>query len=207
MHPNRIFEWSNEAEILDFVGSHNFAHIFSSSEAGLAVVHAPVLVTFDGAIRFHVARRNRAAAQMEGNRLLLSIVGRDGYQSANWYVSANQVPTWHYEAVEIEGEARELSEQELVTLLDNLSAMMEVRYSPDQPWTRAKMAPGSFEAMTKVIVGFEVVPDVIRGTRKFNQHKPAQDRAATITGLRSGGLGEVADAVEQLVRKSSEAAE
>lgn len=207
MHPNRVFEWSDQAEILDFVGSHNFAHIFSSSEAGLAVVHAPVLVISGGAIRFHVSRRNRAAAQMEGNRLLLSIVGRDGYQSANWYVSENQVPTWHYEAVEIEGEARVLSNEELVTLLDTLSAVMEARYSPERPWTRSKMAPGKFDAMTKAIVGFEVLPDAIRGTRKFNQHKSAEDRAATIAGLGRGGLGEVAKAVEQLNRKSSEAAE
>jgi transcriptional regulator len=198
MHPNRAFEWTDRAEILGFVRATAFAHIFSSGESGLAVVHVPVLVTRAGTIQFHVARRNRAAPQLHGNRLLLSITGRESYQSANWYVSENQVPTWHYEAVEIEGVARTLTDDELVVLLDNLSAEMEERYSQEHPWTRAKMQPGSFEAMTKAIVGFEVVPDAIRATRKFNQHKSAEDRAATAAGLRGVGLGEIAEAVEQL---------
>jgi transcriptional regulator len=206
MHPNRAFEWSDRAEILDFVRAAAFAHIFSSGESGLAVVHVPVLVTTAGTIQFHVARRNRAAAQLGESRLLLSIAGREGYQSANWYVSGNQVPTWHYEAVEIEGISRALTDDELVILLDNLSAEMEGRYSPQDPWTRAKLEPGTFEALTKAIVGFEVMPDAIRATRKFNQHKSAEDRAATVAGLRGAGLAEIADAVERF-GKSPRAAE
>ena len=207
MHPNRAFEWSDRSEILDFVRAAAFAHIFSSGESGLAVVHVPVLVTTAGTIQFHVARRNRAAAQLGENRLLLSIAGREGYQSANWYVSENQVPTWHYETVEIEGIGRTLTDDELVILLDNLSAEMEGRYSPQQPWTRAKMEPGSFEAMTKAIVGFEVMPDAIRATRKFNQHKSAEDRMATGAGLRGAGLAEIADAVEHFGSKAPRGAQ
>ena len=207
MHPNRAFEWTDRAEILEFVRATTFAHIFSSGENGLAVVHVPVLVTGAGAIQFHVSRRNRAASQLGGNRLLLSVVGRDAYQSANWYVSENQVPTWHYEAVEIEGLGRTLTDEELVILLDSLSAEMEDSYSPQRPWTRAKMEPGSFEAMTRAIVGFEVVPDTIRATRKFNQHKSAEDRAATVAGLRGAGLTEVADAVEHFGSQARRGAE
>ena len=47
------------------------------------------------------------------------------------------------------------------------------------------MEPGKFEAMTKAIIGFEVDPTEVRGTRKFNQHKPADDLAATIEGQRA----------------------
>ena len=80
------------------------------------------------------------------------------------------MPTWHYEAVEIEGIARELSEEELVSLIDQLSDTMEQRYSPERPWKRvgdvARQVRG---ADLKAIVGFEVQPTEIRGTRKFNQ--------------------------------------
>ena len=44
------------------------------------------------------------------------------------------------------------------------------------------MDDGKFEAMTRAIVGFEVDPTEVRGTRKFNQHKAADDLAATIEG-------------------------
>ena len=197
MHPNPAFHWTDQAEMLDFVAHRAFAHIFTASQAGLFVVHAPVAV-HEHRIWFHVAKRNRIAGQFEGGRALISVSGREAYQSANWYVSADQVPTWHYEAVEIEGPVRRLSDQELVAFLDILSEAMEGRHSPEQPWTRAKMAPGRFEAMTQAIVGFEVEPAEIRGTRKFNQHKSGGDLAATIAGQCGAGRQDIVAAIAEL---------
>jgi transcriptional regulator len=198
MHPNARFDWTDEQEMLGFVSRQSFAHIFTASNAGQFVVHAPVIVR-EGKVWFHVSRRNRIADQLDGQPVLISVTGRDAYQSANWYVSANQVPTWHYEAVEIEGPARQLSDQELVELLDRLSAEMEGRFSPENPWTRGKMEPGKFEAMTKAIVGFEVEPSAVRGTRKFDQHKKDEDLTATLEGQRAAGRADIVEAIDQLV--------
>ena len=201
MHPNKAFDWTGRAEMLRFADERAFAHIFTASDAGLFVVHAPVMVTEGGKLWFHVARRNRIAGHLDGRALLVSVAGRDGYQSANWYVTDNQVPTWHYEAVEIEGTARKLTDEELVELLDGLGDRHESRHSPEKPWTRAKMEPGSFEAMLRAIVGFEVDPTEIRGTRKFNQHKAADDLAATIDGQRGAGREDIVVAIRELTRK------
>ena len=197
MHPNRAFDWTDAEEMLRFANRTAFAHIFTASEAGLFVAHAPVLVK-DGRIWFHVSKRNRIAEHVAGQRVLISISGRESYQSANWYVSENQVPTWHYETVEIEGAARPLSKDELVELLDGLSDMHERRVSPERPWTRDKMAPGKFEAMTRAIVGFEVEPEEVRGTRKFNQHKAGEDLQATIDGQRGAGRNDIVTAIREL---------
>jgi len=197
MHPNPAFGWDDAGEILDFVAERGFAHVFTSTAEGLFVAHVPVLVR-DGSIWFHVAKRNRIAGQVAGQRVLISVAGRDAYQSANWYVSDNQVPTWHYEAAEIEGQARQLSADELVELLDRLSDLMEARHSPDRPWTRTKMDEGKFEAMTRAIVGFAVDPDAVRGTRKFNQHKGEGDLAATIEGQRGAGRQDIVQAITDL---------
>lgn len=194
MHPNAAFGWAEREEMLAFVGERAFAHIFTATEDGLFVVHVPVAIR-NGRVWFHVAKRNRVANQLDGRRILISVSGRDGYHSANWYASDNQVPTWHYEAVEIEGQARRLSDEELVALLDQLSETFEGRHSPDRPWTRSKMSPGKFEAMTRAIVGFEVDPVEIRGTRKFNQHKSGDDLAATIEGQRSAGREDIIAAI------------
>jgi transcriptional regulator len=198
MHPNKVFDWTDRAEMLRFADERAFAHVFTASDAGLFVVHVPVIATGDQKIWFHVARRNRIAEHLPGRPLLISVTGREAYQSANWYVSDNQVPTWHYEAVEIEGVGRRLSDDELVELLDKLSERHEGRHSPEMPWTRDKMGPGKFEAMTKAIVGFEVDPSEIRGTRKFNQHKSEGDLAATIEGQLSAGRGDVAAAIREV---------
>jgi transcriptional regulator len=200
MHPNSAFDWQDREQILAFAGERAFAHIFASAGEGLFVVHAPVLVTERGSLLFHVARRNRIAEHLPNRRVLVSIAGREAYQSANWYVSANQVPTWHYEAVEIEGEARPLSDDGLVDQLDRLSARFEGLLSPERPWTRAKMDPGRFEAMIKAIIGFEVVPSEVRGTRKFNQHKSAEDIAATIAGQESAGREDIVRAIGEARR-------
>ena len=198
MHPNKVFDWTDRTEILHFVADRVFAHIFTAATDALFVVHAPLLVTDGGKIWFHVARRNRIAAHLADRPLLISMSGREGYQSANWYVSDDQVPTWHYETVEIEGVARQLSDEELVALLDGLSAQHEGRVSPEQPWTRAKMNPGKFEAMLRAIVGFEVDPTEVRGTRKFNQHKAADDRTATIEGQRRAGRDDIIAAIGEV---------
>ena len=94
-------------------------------------------------MQFHVARRNRAGRTIRRPRsVLISVSGRDAYQSANWYVSDDQVPTWHYEAVEIEGEARLLDEAELVAQVDRLSERDGGALFARAPWTRAKMDAG-----------------------------------------------------------------
>lgn len=199
MHPNCAFEWTDREAILDFAARHAFAHVFTASEGGLFVVHVPILVR-DGRVWFHVARRNRIADHLDGRALLVSVSGREAYQSANWYASDNQVPTWHYEAVEMEGPARRLTDGELVELLDGLSDRFEQQVSPEAPWTRGKMEAGRFEAMIRAIVGFEVDPVELRGTRKFNQHKTGDDLAATIAGQRGAGRDDIVEAIEELKR-------
>jgi transcriptional regulator len=157
------------------------------------------VLVYEGRIRFHVSRRNRIAGALASGRALVSVTGREAYHSANWYVSPNQVPTWHYESVEVEGPVRRLSNEELVDQLDGLSAEMEGRFSPDKPWTRAKMDESAFSAMTKAIVGFEVDPSDVRGTRKFNQHKKGEDLAATIEGQRAAGRPDIVEAIEEVL--------
>ena len=197
MHPHPAFDWADRDQMLRLVEEVGFAHIFAASKGALFVVHAPLLVTPAGAIQFHVSRRNRIAEHLPGQSLLISVVGRHAYQSANWYVSDNQVPTWHYESVEIEGVARQLSQDDLVTQLDQLSAKYETRVEPKHPWTREKMDAQKFEAMTKAIIGFEVEPIEIRGTRKFNQHKNAEDLEATIAGQQGAGREDVVTAIRE----------
>jgi len=195
MHPNKSFAWNDREEMLQFVSERAFAHIFVASGDARAVVHAPILVIDRDRVQFHVFRNNRGAPLLPNSSVLASVTALDGYQSANWYVSSNQVPTWHYQAVEIDGTARKLAEPELIEQLDRLSAVMEDRFSPDAPWTRAKMDPGKFEAMIKALDGFEVSIDAIRGTLKFNQHKSAADMEANVKGQNEAGRADVAAAI------------
>jgi transcriptional regulator len=178
MHPNRAFAWEDREAMLAFIGEIAFATIAAE---GPAIVHAPVLVAEPDRLRFHVSRGNRA--KLDGRRAIVSVLGPDGYISPDWYGVDDQVPTWNYLAVEAEGPLRTLDEAELTELLDGLSAAHEVRLAPKPVWTRAKMAPGRFDSMLKAIIGYELVIEDLRGTRKFGQNKDAVQRRAAATGL------------------------
>jgi transcriptional regulator len=174
MHPNRAFAWDDREAMLAFVADIAFCTICAD---GPTVVHAPVIVAAPDRLRFHVSRGNRAAP-LDGRRAIVSCLGADAYVSPDWYGSPDQVPTWNYLAVEAEGPMRQLDETELADLLDALSAAHEARLAPKSPWTRAKLAPGRFDAMLKAILGYELAIEELRGTRKLGQHKPDQAAAA-----------------------------
>ena len=190
MHPNRAFHWADEEAMRAFVAEVSFATICVD---GPAVVHAPVVITDPDRLLFHVSRANPAAARLEGARAIASVMGPDTYVSPDWYGSADQVPTWNYLAVEVEGPLRRLEEPELAELLDMLSAEHEARLAPKPVWTRGKMSPGRFEAMLKAIVGFEMRIEALRGTRKLGQNKKETDRIGAADALAALGKTEISN--------------
>ena len=200
MHPSPAFAWSDQDEMMEFVANRGFATIFVAGREGPKVAHAPILVTPDRRVQFHLANSNRATPSLPGNQALVSVLAMDSFHSANWYASDNQVPTWHYQAVEIEGRVRAITTEELVGQLDALSSKFETVFQPDRPWTRDKLDPRRFDALTRAITGFEIAPDEIRGTRKYNQHKSRADIDANVTGLEQAGRGDVAQQIRRLWR-------
>lgn len=159
------------------------------------VVHAPV-TRHGGALRFHVARANRIARHLDGTAVLLSLVEPHGYISPNWYERpGDQVPTWNYVAIEIDGVAAVIGEAALVEQLDALAAAHEPRVNPAAPWTRAKMDDAVFRRMLRGITGFAVTVGAVRATTKLSQNKGATDRAGVIAGLAAGGNVALAEAV------------
>ena len=194
MHPDPAFR-DDAADALDRAAGAGFAHVFAATSAGPMVVHAPV-TRHGGRLRFHVARANRIAPHLDGAAVLVSVTGPQGYVSPNWYATpGDQVPTWNYLAVEIDGNARAIDDAALVEQLDALAAVHEPRVNPARPWTRDKMDDAVFRRMLRGIVGFEVTVAAVRATTKLSQNKSAADRAAVAGGLRAGGNDALADAM------------
>lgn len=194
MHPAPVFR-DDTADALDRAAAIGFAHVAVATPAGPMVVHAPI-TRHGGALRFHVSRANRAAPHLDGAAVLVSVGGPQGYVSPNWYERpGDQVPTWNYLAVEIDGVAAAIGEAALVEQLDALAALHEPRASPAAPWTRDKMDDGAFRAMLRGIVGFEVAVGAVRATAKLSQNKPAADRRGVVAGLRASGNDALAAAM------------
>ncbi len=188
MHPNPAFRHGDDASLIAWAAQIGLAHLAAATPSGPMVVHAPIVQTGPRSVSFHVARANRAHAQLDGARMIASISGADGYVSPNWYANgANQVPTWNYVAVELEGTVHALDEDGLVAQLDALAMAHEPRVSPENPWTRDKMEEARFRAMLRAIAGFELRIADVRGTTKLSQNKAADDRVRVIEALDRSG--------------------
>jgi transcriptional regulator len=193
MHPNRKFHLADRAEMAAFVRALGFGLLVIQTEQGLRVVHVPVLLEGER-LRFHVSRGNAVHAALHGGGPALFVAnGPHAYVSPEWYGLDDRVPTWNYVAVELEGAVRPLEPEELVLLLDDLSAEQEARLAPKKPWTRGKMSPGRFEGLLKAITGFEMEIAEWRGTAKLDQDKPAEVRARLAEALAERGEHSIAE--------------
>src|SRR3546814_10936364 len=95
-------------------------------------------------LRFHLARGNALTRHLDGTTALAVVQGPDAYVSAGWYAATDQVPTWNYVAVEMEGIASKLNAAALPDLLDALSAHHQalIGEPPPWPWDRKRVGAG-----------------------------------------------------------------
>lgn len=192
MHPNPAFRTRlnahDERDMLEaLVREIGFGMVFFTTPDGPRVAHVPFYSTGDGAIQFHLARGNALTRHIAGQTALAVVNGADAYVSPDWYETPDQVPTWNYISVEMEGPVRQMDSDGLTALLDDLSAMQEARLAPKAPWTRDKMDPVIFEKMLGAIVGFEIEVKAWRPTIKLGQNKTAEQRDRVAVKMEANG--------------------
>jgi transcriptional regulator len=188
MHPDSRFRIEDRETLLGFVAEHPFVTIAAAVRGRPFVAQSPVVIRDLGdgevAFDFHLSRNNVLAAHVvQGFRAVVLATGPDAYVSPDWYASKDQVPTWNYLSAEVEGSVAPLNDDELVALLDDLSAQEEARLLPKAPWTRGKMTPGRFEALTRGIIGARLTVDRLEGTFKLSQNKGEADRGGVAAAL------------------------
>jgi transcriptional regulator len=192
MHPNAKFHIADRAEMAALVREAGFGTLVVQTEAGLRAVHVPVLLEGERLL-FHVSKKNLVhAALLGGGEALFIANGPHAYISPDWYGLANRVPTWSYVAVELNGRCSQLSEGELVRLLDDMSAQHEARLGPKASWVRDDLSSGFFEGLLKGISGFALEIAEWRGTKKIDQDKPADVRARLADALVERGEAQMA---------------
>lgn len=199
MHPDPKFRPQQDDLPALFVREIAFAGLFADTPDGPRVAHAPVVLSDDArTLRFHLSRGNGLTKHLDGAKALAVVQGPDAYVSASWYAAPDQVPTWNYVAIEMEGSLRKLDDTELVAQLDALSAQHEARVGADPPWTRDKMSPASFSRMTGAITGFEMRIVAWRSTLKLSQNKSPAERERVAAGIEASGHGALAHLMRQL---------
>lgn len=188
MHPNSAFRWEDRDAMRALVGELGFGTLFAATPDGPRVAHVPVVWLDETTLGLHLARGNGITRHLDGATAVFVVQGPDGYISPDWYgLGADQVPTWNYVAVELEGRMRRMEQDALVAQLDAISAERETQLAPKVPWTRDKMDAALFERMTQGIVGFTLEVQAWRGTLKLGQNKPEAARLAAADGADASG--------------------
>ncbi|MFD1034029.1 FMN-binding negative transcriptional regulator [Sphingomonas hankookensis] len=173
MHPNAAFRMEENAARA-FVADEGFGQLFVTTPDGPRVAQVPAVADADGILRFHIARGNAVTPHLDGASALFVVQGPHAYIPPGWYAAGpDEVPTWNYVSVEVEGKVRALDRAALRDQLDTLTATFE----SEPLWSMEQMNPKKAEAMMNAIIAFELVPTAWRGTAKLNQNKPAEVRA------------------------------
>ncbi|WP_298194263.1 FMN-binding negative transcriptional regulator [Novosphingobium sp.] len=200
MHPNPAFRTDDRMLFSALIAEAGFGMVFLGTPDGPRVAHVPLLLTDAGTLRFHLALGNALTRHLDGARALAVVNGPDGYISARWYSDPDQVPTWNYLALEMEGPVRRMDREGLLALLEDVSAHHEARVSEGTPWMMDKMARTKRDRMMDMIVGFELTVEAWRPTVKLSQNKSAEERARVIEGLKGEGKLALAALMEQLAK-------
>ena len=200
MHPNSAFRHQDRALLESLVEEVGFGMVFAHTADGPRVAHVPLLWTGDGALQFHLARGNGLTKHLNGATVLVVVNGPDGYISPRWYPDggADQVPTWNYAAVELEGRVRQMDDEGLLGQVTALSEKHEARIAEGEPWTIDKLSDLRRQGLLKAIVGFELEVQAWRETFKLSQNKGAENAAALADGLEAEGAVAVAHMMRTL---------
>lgn len=177
MHPDPAFRWDADAARA-FVANEGFGALFATTPDGPRVTHLPVVVGADGRLRFHLARRNALMPHLAGATALFVVQGPHAYIHPGWYEAGpDEVPTWNYVAVEVEGIVHPIDRAGLREQIDMLTENYEAE------WTFDAVDPPRGEAMLDAIAAFELVPTEWRSTVKLSQNKPAIVRERVVAAL------------------------
>ena len=198
MHPNAAFRFDDRDALRAFAHEIGFGTVFAATPDGPRVAQVPFVFLDDDRIGFHLARGNGLTKHLDKAEALFVVNGPDGYISPDWYDMDDQVPTWNYLALELQGPVRRMSADELTAQVDALTVEQESRLAPKPEWTRAKMSAGLFDKMLGAIVGFEMTVTAWRSTAKLGQNKPADARNLAADALDARGNKAVALLMKQL---------
>lgn len=187
MYVNPAFK-VHPAASLAFAAARGFGLVIACDGGRPVASSLPFrLIEADGKVpklEFHVARANPLGAIAEkGGTWLVSVWGHDAYVSPDWYASAEQVPTWLYETVQLSGPVRVIPGDHTRAHTEHLSAKFEAWLAPKQPWLLDKVSDKRREMLLTAIVAVEMTVETIEGNFKLNQHKNDEDHVAIATAL------------------------
>jgi len=147
-------------------------------------------------LRCHLARANPhwQAFAGEGASVIAMFRGSHAYVSTAWYGAHPAVPTWNYDAVEAEGQARLI--EDAAQIAQQMRAMAAA-YEPEGGFDMDGQPQPYLDGMFRALVGVEITVRRWTGKRKQSQNRPLADRVAVAAALEARGEHAAAAALRE----------
>lgn len=188
MYAPKNFKVSNLETLHADMERWNFATLITpDAEGGLQVTHLPLLLKRDagrlGTLAGHMAKANPHWKTFNADRESLAIFhGPHAYISPRWYHTDQAVPTWNYVVVHAFGRPRLLEGTE--SMQAHLMQLIQLHEGTGpSSWGPEKLSQGTYAALLKAIVCFEMPISRIEGKAKLGQNRSRQDILGLIQGL------------------------
>jgi transcriptional regulator len=199
MRPNPLFASDDPEQVRQLVREHPWATLVSTTAAGLAASHYPVLLDEDApglTLLTHLGRPDEEVLEIDGGEVLVIVQGHHGYVSPGWYSPEERlVPTWNFTVAHLHGTPQVLGEDENFAVLTKLVENFERRL--DQPaLLEADAAP-----IAKGTVGLRIPIDRFEMKRKLGQNKSEVTRRKVIEALREEGPYRHPDLADEMERE------
>lgn len=196
----------NHDLVLDFMKQHPFVMLTGVDENQQPVAtQVPVLFTErDGELflRGHIMKGNDHHKAFEKNKQVLALfTGPHTYVSASWYENKQQGSTWNYMTVHARGELSFLPDEDLLKILEDLTAHFE--NDPASPSLYNRLPEDYVSRLQKAILGFEVKITHLEHVFKLSQNRDQQSFENIIGHLKKGNAGAQAIAAEMTKRKAT----
>lgn len=190
MHLPPAFRLDDPEAIDALVREVGLATLVGTRDDGaLEVTHVPLVLRRgpgDGATLVgHVARASDTWRVLDGRPVTAIFQGPHAYVSAATYTSpADQVPTWNYVVVHVEGTLRTTTCPELRADLEALACTFE---GPEPRWSLGTLSLELLTALEAAIVGVRVEVTRITAKAKVSQNRSTEDRARVRAMLATRG--------------------
>lgn len=174
------FTESDPDKLYQFILDYSFATVIINNQDELEIAHLPLSLNAAKDKLFgHIAKPNPLAKLLQLNQKVKVIFhGPHGYISPTFYPEpTDQVSTWNYAVVHVDGIISQLDPNLLSSKLDELQLQQDTEYTID--WSNQHIS-----RKLGGIIGFEITISKIIGKFKLSQNRTKDEQDSIIRHLK-----------------------
>lgn len=175
---------SEDSELMKEIISENGFALLISDQEKLAATHSMFLMNESDEgfyLETHISKGNfQAKVLKDGDEVLCDFLGANSYISSSWYDHKN-VSTWNYEAVQIRGKIKLMTDEELYEHLRKLTFKYE---KPQKcPMLVENMGDEYVRKEMRGAFGINIFPTEIYVASKLSQNRNEANAERIISNL------------------------